>query len=212
MFCPLCKAIYREGVRRCADCEVDLVESLDQETEDAPSLLWSGFDQRTCSEIGAALRKAGIPYSDETPQDYFLLASLRPRFEIRVLSSDRERAQQVLAEQALAEQELNPSREQVVRGWLDPRGPATDAEEGPASAGGPLAYPPEDWDPQQASVEVWAGDDGPMAQMLRDCLRENGIGSRILSENISQRLLVHPEDVGRARKIVHQVIEGVPPA
>ncbi len=33
MFCPVCKAEYREGFTRCADCDVDLVEALEAEEE-----------------------------------------------------------------------------------------------------------------------------------------------------------------------------------
>lgn len=34
MFCPKCKAEYREGFTRCADCETDLVSGRPPETED----------------------------------------------------------------------------------------------------------------------------------------------------------------------------------
>jgi hypothetical protein len=33
MFCPKCKAEYREGFYRCADCEIDLVPELPPEEE-----------------------------------------------------------------------------------------------------------------------------------------------------------------------------------
>jgi hypothetical protein len=33
MFCPKCKAEYREGFSRCADCDVDLVPELSPDTE-----------------------------------------------------------------------------------------------------------------------------------------------------------------------------------
>ena len=33
MFCPKCKAEYREGFSRCADCEIDLVPELPLEPE-----------------------------------------------------------------------------------------------------------------------------------------------------------------------------------
>jgi hypothetical protein len=33
MFCPRCKAEYREGFSRCADCNVDLVPELSPEPE-----------------------------------------------------------------------------------------------------------------------------------------------------------------------------------
>lgn len=33
MFCPKCKAEYREGFSRCADCDVDLIPKLSPEPE-----------------------------------------------------------------------------------------------------------------------------------------------------------------------------------
>ena len=36
MFCPKCKAGYREGFYRCADCEIDLVYELPPEAEQPP--------------------------------------------------------------------------------------------------------------------------------------------------------------------------------
>lgn len=33
MFCPKCKAEYREGFSRCADCDIDLVPELSPEPE-----------------------------------------------------------------------------------------------------------------------------------------------------------------------------------
>ncbi len=33
MFCPQCKTEYREGFTRCADCDIDLVDSLPPEPE-----------------------------------------------------------------------------------------------------------------------------------------------------------------------------------
>lgn len=36
MFCPKCKAEYREGFFICADCKVDLVSELPPEPEDSP--------------------------------------------------------------------------------------------------------------------------------------------------------------------------------
>ena len=37
MFCPKCKAGYREGFTRCADCDVDLIPELSPEPELEPS-------------------------------------------------------------------------------------------------------------------------------------------------------------------------------
>jgi hypothetical protein len=36
MFCPKCKAEYRDGILRCTECDVDLVFELSPEPEDIP--------------------------------------------------------------------------------------------------------------------------------------------------------------------------------
>ena len=36
MFCPKCKAEYREGFYRCADCDIDLVYELPMPSSDEP--------------------------------------------------------------------------------------------------------------------------------------------------------------------------------
>ena len=36
MYCPKCKAEYREGFSRCAECDVDLVPELPSESEEVP--------------------------------------------------------------------------------------------------------------------------------------------------------------------------------
>src|SRR6266436_3964349 len=55
MFCPVCKAEYRQGFARCADCEVELVESPRHASrvETPPpdkygALLWQGEDPHFC--------------------------------------------------------------------------------------------------------------------------------------------------------------------
>ena len=60
-------------------------------------------------------------------------------------------------------------------------------------------------------ASVWSGEADGMAEILRDCLRENGIGAVVNAENGSADLRVLPENEERARKIVEEVIEGTPP-
>jgi hypothetical protein len=70
----------------------------------------------------------------------------------------------------------------------------------------------DDFDPDEATLEVWSGDAKGMAQMLKDCLRENGIGCVIDGVAAgNQRVLVRPENETRTREIVREVVEGVPP-
>ncbi len=52
MFCPLCKAEYREGFFRCTDCNVALVNALPQETARKTS---SGDPGEETGPIGATV-------------------------------------------------------------------------------------------------------------------------------------------------------------
>lgn len=99
MFCPNCKAEYRLGFTRCADCDVDLVERLDADATDssqspddanldAPILLWSGVDSSALDEIREALDAAQIPYNDEPLETRLLYASMRHPLEVWVQKSD----------------------------------------------------------------------------------------------------------------------------
>ena len=80
----------------------------------------------------------------------------------------------------------------------------------------------EDWNPEEATSEVWAGADSDLAAMIVDSLRENGISSRIvLSEKREQpasqaqpqkqKILVVPQDAKRAKEIVREIVEATPP-
>lgn len=73
MYCPVCKAEYRQGFRRCSDCDVDLVPSLPQEirTEnpDTPLAVWSGDDPVAFGVAIAALKNEGIPTIELSEHD-----------------------------------------------------------------------------------------------------------------------------------------------
>lgn len=113
MFCPICKAEYRQGFTRCADCEVDLVYSLDQATQDAPGAahegrlvpLWVGDDLPLHVALLEELKSAGIPFFDRPAGGYpgtrkgvpeWMVPRPLLGFEVEVLSSDLSRAQQIL--------------------------------------------------------------------------------------------------------------------
>ncbi len=80
MFCPLCKAEYREGFYNCADCEVPLVAELPQK-EEQPEIsqaessseeraeytgemaeVFQTLDQSEVLIIKSVLDEEGIPY------------------------------------------------------------------------------------------------------------------------------------------------------
>jgi hypothetical protein len=70
----------------------------------------------------------------------------------------------------------------------------------------------ENFNPEDATVEVWSGTDAAMGQMLKDCLREHRIGASLKPGKAPQwRLLIYPVNERQAQEIVRQVVEGVPP-
>ena len=110
MFCPLCKAEYREGFSRCADCDVDLVPALEDEIAAEPEepivVLWQGEDPVVFSAITSALRGAEIFFQEALGQDHraylsdpFPVRLLHSRlFEVRVFEKDAAAAGDIVRE------------------------------------------------------------------------------------------------------------------
>ncbi|HEV3253215.1 MAG TPA: hypothetical protein VG033_02335 [Candidatus Acidoferrales bacterium] len=221
MFCPTCKAEYREGFTHCADCDVDLVESLASTSSsgeledsgeavdlDAPELLWSGVDVGTFEQIRSALDEANIPYNDERLEARLLYRSLGNPLEIWVQRQDRTSARKILTDLFTAADQTaqpDPADAASQQDIQLPENQGWDAE-GDAARGSVL-----DFDPEEAAVEIWTGEAGGMAPILKDCLRENGIGCAIVPGPKGEHLRVYPADEVRAREIVREVVEGVPP-
>ena len=170
-------------------------------TDDSLEILWRGSDPAKFTALQAALRDENIPFRHlraYDPASGFL--SSRPYyleaiagFEIRVLSSDMERASQALR-------------------WVESKEDTTAASDGPpGSENGPLDHAPSlppAWNPSDATSEVWAGEDESMAEYLASALRENGIPSYIPDEpGHRARLCVRAQDLLRAREIARQITQ-----
>ncbi len=100
MFCPVCKAEYREGFSHCDDCDVALVAALERrEPEPPPELVWRGSDPVAFSRVLDALAEAQISYFVKSTHDHlaFRLAMPRPFYEVMVSRPDRERAGALVA-------------------------------------------------------------------------------------------------------------------
>jgi hypothetical protein len=104
MFCPVCKAEYREGFTRCSDCEVELVPTLESsetsEEEEGPVLVWRGDDLLAFSRVVAILRAEKIKYFQiaDHEQLAFQAATPRPGYEIFVRKRDLLRAETIVQE------------------------------------------------------------------------------------------------------------------
>lgn len=70
MYCPECKAEYREGIARCVECDVPLVAELehelvaDSEEGEKQELIsiFESTDSALLSDVVARVESAGVPY------------------------------------------------------------------------------------------------------------------------------------------------------
>ena len=89
MYCPVCRAEYREGFFECTDCDVDLVDKLEPLPESPDFVkLATIFNEGDIAVIKASLDKAGIEYYFEGEQSHRLApvplgARLRGREDFR---------------------------------------------------------------------------------------------------------------------------------
>src|ERR1051326_2712008 len=63
MICPQCETEYRDGITRCADCDVELVNELAPAGYDEALAPLANIDSfYLLSEVTDRLEKAGVPY------------------------------------------------------------------------------------------------------------------------------------------------------
>jgi hypothetical protein len=76
----------------------------------------------------------------------------------------------------------------------------------------PVLCGPDNWDPEDATVEVWSENGEETTWMIEASLRENNIYSRtdVLADG-SRKVFVAPNDESRAREIVHEIKDATPP-
>jgi hypothetical protein len=168
-------------------------------------VLWTGENPALHEALLQELDESEIPYADKPiGEDEIepdpLPIDWKPRFgfEVAVHHSDLPRAKEIL-ERLLSEGEL-----------ADVELRAEDEEpqnEGPMIESQPTATTDED-----ASVSVWAGDDARIIEFLTAALRENEIPIRTVSERALTVIYVPRSSAPRAREIVREITEGVPPS
>jgi hypothetical protein len=171
-------------------------------SNDSLEILWRGADPAKFTALQAALRDESIPFWQTQVYDpaggflssrpYYLEAT--PGFEIRVHAADLARASSAL--------EWVESKERASTDFNAP----SPREHDRLDARQVLPY---EWNSNQATSEVWSGEEESLAEYLASALRENGIPSRIPDEpGHCARLCVRPEDLARARTIVREITEG----
>ena len=186
MICPACKAEYRQGFTRCADCDLDLVESFpatgafDEATShrgfssaDQPlEKVWNGDDPQSCVSICTGLRNADIPYrvSEQDRQD--LIARER-YFAIFVSPSDVQMATEIANDGV---SDFDDSEEDQAIMEL----PARDDLRVEEVHGD---WNPKNWYPEDATLEVWGGNSKDKGFVVEMSLKENRINYRVAMES-----------------------------
>jgi hypothetical protein len=227
MFCPVCKLEYRPGFTRCNDCDVPLVASLDDaavhtnapgpaQEPDAPELLWTGTDSGISGAIAEALDAANIPHHERTRDVGPLPGLSKPVYAIIIHARHRAAAQTVI--ENVRSQLEAPQQDTDVddsgspsQGSNAPTDALPEAEDADDSFAPEHDYVPEDFDPDEATSEVWSGTDADTKDMLISSLRENGIGSAVVDSEGKHRILVMPSSEKRAREIIREVVEASMP-
>jgi hypothetical protein len=205
-YCPLCDAEYAASHTQCTVCGVDLVpEELrgrpldEQQRKEKIVVIWRGGDPLAVSEVISALRDAGIRHHVQPTNEHmvFELGMPRPKYAVRVFASDA----------AKAKEQLSDIRESAPFA-LDETDDLQQEVDEISRAGSA----PNEWIPIRATVEIWSGQDGALAELFEACLRENRIGVRREgAEPGALRLLIMPVDEPAAREIIREVREATPP-
>jgi hypothetical protein len=163
------------------------------------AVLWQGENPAFHDALLEELELSGISYADKpigedeaTPDPLPIDCKPRFGFEVAVHSSDLPAAKEIL-ERLLSEGELANVELPV-------------EDEAPANEPQPSAAAEE-----QPSVSAWAGSDRRTIEFVTAALQENEIPIRVVSEDDLAIVYVPPSNAQRAREIVREITEGVPP-
>ena len=225
MYCPLCGAEYRPGLTVCSDCQVDLVPDPPREpptgADSAPFVLvWSGNDLRKHAEVCEALDRQKIPVRTLRRDDHLFGPTTHPDFEVFVPVDVRSSAREAINQAETSEDDSEQLANSRVFEIPAEDGPINDAfsddDDGDEEHGNS-----QNLDPQDATVEIWSGQDAGVAAMIASSLRENQIIFRSdpdvnepespSEEAHPTTLFVFPEGEKRAKEIVREIVNAVPP-
>jgi hypothetical protein len=252
MYCPLCGAEYRPGFTVCSDCQVALVpdppragsaNASTDGTSDEKSfaLVWSGSDSRLHAEICEALDLQRIPARTLGSEDHLFNFTTRPTFEVYVpadlVNSAREAIKQVAAMEEIAE----PSKSDLLEIAAEDSPSDDDSPSNDSADEDEQRRDFRNLDPQDATIEIWSGQNRELAAMIASSLRENHIPCRpdpdLSDPNLAEppdiaepdfagpdiaeksasdetratRLFVFPEDEKSAKEIVREIVNAAPP-
>jgi hypothetical protein len=188
MFCPQCKAEYRLGFSRCSDCGVDLVYELPPQASRPRAWEPEG------PQDGAAL---GTIWEGDSESECVGVCEELKNAGIWY------RVSQIPG----IEDEATGGEDQADQAALEL--PAAENSTADETAGGDSYL--GKWHPLDATVEVWSQSAENTSSVVELSLKENLIRFRSHSQDGTRKFFVLPEDESRAREIVHEIRDSVPP-
>ncbi|MFZ1975877.1 MAG: hypothetical protein WAU89_23750 [Candidatus Acidiferrales bacterium] len=215
MFCPNCKAEYRDGFTQCADCGVALVSQVPESEASftnspvpgKPELLWTGTDEGLAAHIESALDSAKISHHHRAKDSGDFPGVSQPVYAILIHVRDHQAAHAAL-DDVVCRFEANPAEGDDEPDDSDSSAliPAeTDDEDDSSEV--PQDFVPDDFDPAEATVEVWSGEDATMQNNLVTFLGGIGIGSATDDSAGKLRIRVTPSSQTRASEMIRQVMD-----
>jgi hypothetical protein len=199
--CPLCFGEFATPSSYCPNCGVPLrLPQADIAPEDSARELCNLANPNFITELREALLASGIPFNNARILygDFISGRKYGPNYEVLVLKKDFELATQAMS-QVLQHWEFEPSAGfHVGRDSFLDYGLELAAQKG--------------WFPEDISALVWSGENIGLVGGIGLALQEHEIPYRVETEQSrTARVFSHPENEGRARELVREVVEGVPP-
>jgi nitroreductase len=196
-------------------------------------LLWSGLSETLTDQIDAALEAAHISHKI-TDREFGLLPNLVQSANFVWVASRDHASSRAIVERVLAgsgAMEHEAERYPPDGRRINPLGlgrktyPASEGyrttpfesqslseSSGPDESSEPVPDDTvEDFDPDDATREVWSGDDQEMAEYLKLSLSGVGIGCVLREDGAKIRVFVLPSQETRAGEIVREVVDASPP-
>lgn len=217
MICPECRAEYRQGFHRCADCDVELVDTLPaaaSQTEEFDGdlvTIWVGDDQSRCLEQCLWLREAGLRYHVSQEIKSRIGTSVIWRYLLGVPADAAVAAKSLLElPDTVVEESSDTTEEDENQALLEyPDGPMTAADQKRIRNSYNSYLDP--WYPEDATIEIWQRPADDHSTMVESSLQANCIRAREdAQEDGSKKYFVMPEDADAAREIVRQILGDSP--
>jgi hypothetical protein len=174
--------------------------------------VWVGNFENSCADACLKLKHSGIAFRvSQQKESRSVSMEMEWKLEIAVPSSLYEKAKEILNIQIEPDEKDLPDEKEILAVMELP-----DGDDSPIEVPHRAAPSGENWNPEEATVEIWARTESNEALdkswIIELALKENRIlFRRGLTPQTMRSFFVLPEDEARAREIVREVVEGVPP-